>query len=81
MYSIFAAETASEVSQSAPIFPLVVTGLFFLAILAIAAWGMKKTKSVDDFFLAGHTLGPWVLAISYGAAYFSAVSSSSSRIR
>ena len=73
MYSIFAAETASEVSQSAPIFPLVVTGLFFLTILAIAAWGMKKTKSVDDFFLAGHTLGPWVLAISYGAAYFSAV--------
>ena len=73
MYSIFAAETASEVSQSAPILPLVVTGLFFLAILAIAAWGMKKTKSVDDFFLAGHTLGPWVLAISYGAAYFSAV--------
>jgi SSS family solute:Na+ symporter len=70
MSFLFAAET---VSQGVPLFPLVVTGLFFFAILAIAAWGMTKTKNVDDFFLGGHLLGPWILAISYGAAYFSAV--------
>ena len=70
MSFLFAAETAS---QGVPLFPLVVTGLFFFAILAIAAWGMTKTKNVDDFFLGGHLLGPWILAISYGAAYFSAV--------
>ncbi len=68
-----AAETTTEVVDSVPVFPLAITGLFFLTILAIAAWGMKKTKNVDDFFLAGRTLGPWVLAVSYGAAYFSAV--------
>lgn len=76
--SLFAdvAPDASEqaaASSSTPLFPLIVTGLFFLSILAIAAWGMKKTKNVDDFFLGGRALGPWILAISYGAAYFSAV--------
>ena len=53
--------------------PLLLTGLFFVAILAIAAWGMKKTRNVNDFLLGGGVLGPWILAISYGAAYFSAV--------
>lgn len=77
MFSLFAdAQTAAEnaVEQnSVALFPLIVTGIFFAMILAIAAWGMKKTKNVNDFFLGGHTLGPWLLAISYGAAYFSAV--------
>ena len=56
-----------------PSLPLLLTGLFFVAILAIAAWGMKKTQNVNDFLLGGGVLGPWILAISYGAAYFSAV--------
>lgn len=56
-----------------PSLPLLLTGLFFVAILAIAAWGMKKTRNVNDFLLGGGVLGPWILAISYGAAYFSAV--------
>lgn len=72
MHSLFADSSVSE-QASTPLFPLIATGLFFFAILAIAAWGMKKTKNVDDFFLAGRGLGPWILAISYGAAYFSAV--------
>ena len=53
--------------------PLVITGLFFIVLMAIAAWGMKKTNDTNDFFLGGRTLGPWILALSYGAAYFSAV--------
>lgn len=56
-----------------PSLPLLLTGLFFAVILAIAAWGMKKTQNVNDFLLGGGVLGPWILAISYGAAYFSAV--------
>ena len=56
-----------------PSLPLLLTGFFFVAILAIAAWGMKKTRNVNDFLLGGGVLGPWILAISYGAAYFSAV--------
>lgn len=53
--------------------PFILTLLFFLALLVIAAWGMKKTGNINDFFLGGKTLGPWILAISYGTAYFSAV--------
>ncbi|MDR1925034.1 MAG: sodium:solute symporter family protein [Planctomycetaceae bacterium] len=34
---------------------------------------MGRTKNVHDFFLGGGTLGPWLLAISYGTTYFSAV--------
>lgn len=56
-----------------PSLPLLLTGIFFVAILAIAAWGMRKTKDLNDFLLGGGVLGPWILAISYGAAYFSAV--------
>ncbi|MDO5554860.1 MAG: sodium:solute symporter family protein [Planctomycetia bacterium] len=53
--------------------PFILTILFFVMLLVIAAWGMGKTKNIDDFFLGGKTLGPWILAISYGTAYFSAV--------
>lgn len=49
------------------------TAAFFILLLGIAAWGMRNTNNVNDFFLGGHTLGPWILAVSYGAAYFSAV--------
>ena len=53
--------------------PFVLTAVFFLAILVIAHWGMRRTANVQDFFLGGKALGPWVLAFSYGTAYFSAV--------
>ena len=65
---LFAAEGAQR-----NLFPLIATGLFFVVLLSIAAWGMKKTSNTNDFFLGGRTLGPWILALSYGAAYFSAV--------
>ncbi|MDO4587650.1 MAG: sodium transporter [Planctomycetia bacterium] len=53
--------------------PFILTGLFFIILFVIAAWGLKKTENLNDFFLGGKTLGPWILAISYGTAYFSAV--------
>ncbi|MBQ2682945.1 MAG: sodium/solute symporter [Thermoguttaceae bacterium] len=53
--------------------PFVLTAVFFLALLVIASWGMRRTQNTSDFFLGGRTLGPWVLAISYGTSYFSAV--------
>ena len=53
--------------------PFLLTAVFFFVLLAIASWGMKRTKDTSDFLLGGKTLGPWVLAISYGTAYFSAV--------
>lgn len=54
-------------------FALILTIVFFAVILFIAIKWTKKSSSVDDFFLGGKTLGPWILAISYGTAYFSAV--------
>ncbi|MBQ9874703.1 MAG: sodium:solute symporter family protein [Thermoguttaceae bacterium] len=78
MFALFAdaalpAVDTTAAASSGHMSSLIVVGLFFLALLVIAAWGMTKTKNVDDFFLAGRSLGPWILAISYGAAYFSAV--------
>jgi SSS family solute:Na+ symporter len=46
----------------------------FLAIMTgIGIWGMRKTKTLGDFFLGGRTMGPWVSAVAYGTSYFSAV--------
>ncbi|MDR2618910.1 MAG: sodium:solute symporter family protein [Treponema sp.] len=48
--------------------------IIFLALMTgIGIWGMKKTKTLGDFFLGGRTLGPWVSAVAYGTSYFSAV--------
>jgi SSS family solute:Na+ symporter len=46
----------------------------FLALMTgVGIWGMRKTKTLGDFFLGGRTLGPWISAIAYGTSYFSAV--------
>jgi SSS family solute:Na+ symporter len=48
--------------------------VIFLAVMtAIGIWGMKRTRTLGDFFLGGRTLGPWVSAVAYGTSYFSAV--------
>jgi SSS family solute:Na+ symporter len=48
--------------------------VIFLALMTgIGVWGMRKTKTLGDFFLGGRTMGPWVSAIAYGTSYFSAV--------
>jgi len=46
---------------------------FFSLMIGIGLWGMKKTSSLNDFFLGGRSIGPWVSAIAYGTTYFSAV--------
>ncbi|MDR2116147.1 MAG: sodium:solute symporter family protein [Planctomycetaceae bacterium] len=55
------------------LFPLILTAFFFIVMLIIAGWGLRRTSDVHDFFLGGQTLGAWILAFSYGTAYFSAV--------
>ncbi|HOV12793.1 MAG TPA: sodium/solute symporter [Spirochaetota bacterium] len=34
---------------------------------------MKKTTTLNDFFLGGRSIGPWISAFAYGTSYFSAV--------
>lgn len=50
-----------------------IISLYVLMLLTIGYLTMKKTKSVDDFFLGNRSIGPWVSAFAYGTTYFSAV--------
>lgn len=48
--------------------------LTFLAVMVVVGvWGMRRTKTLGDYFLGNRTLGPWVSAVAYGTTYFSAV--------
>ncbi len=52
---------------------IVLLTVFLLGMVGIGFWGMKKTASLNDFFLGGRNIGPWVSAFAYGTTYFSAV--------
>jgi len=54
-------------------YSLVLLLVFLFAMIAIGVWGMRKTTTLNDFFLGGRTLGPWMSAFAYGTTYFSAV--------
>jgi sodium/proline symporter len=46
----------------------------YLAILILIGFVTgRKTKSVEDFYIGGRQIGPWVTALSFVAAYFSSV--------
>lgn len=51
----------------------VIISAFALMIVIIGVLGMRKTRSFADYFLGGGTIGPYMTAFTYGAAYFSAV--------
>ncbi|WP_076420018.1 sodium/proline symporter [Colwellia sp. UCD-KL20] len=46
--------------------------VYKLLLIAIGLWASKRTKSTEDFFIGGKTLGPWVAAISSSASASSA---------
>lgn len=52
---------------------IVLLALFFALMTGIGIWGMRRTKTLGDFFLGGRAMGPWVSAVAYGTTYFSAV--------
>jgi sodium/proline symporter len=46
----------------------------YLAILILIGFVTgRRTKSVEDFYIGGRQIGPWVTALSFVAAYFSSV--------
>ena len=48
--------------------------IIYLAILILIGFVTgRKTKSVEDFYIGGRQIGPWVTALSFVAAYFSSV--------
>lgn len=47
--------------------------LYVALLAAIAIYSMKRTKTLDGFFLGGRDVGGWMTAFAYGTSYFSAV--------
>ncbi|OHB55321.1 MAG: sodium transporter [Planctomycetes bacterium GWF2_50_10] len=54
-------------------FSIVLLVVFLAGMIGIGIWGMRKTATLNDFFLGGRSVGPWVSAFAYGTTYFSAV--------
>jgi SSS family solute:Na+ symporter len=54
-------------------FSIVLLAVFLAAMIGIGVWGMRKTATLNDFFLGGRSVGPWISAFAYGTTYFSAV--------
>lgn len=52
---------------------IVLLALFLIGMVVIGIWGMRKTATLNDFFLGGRSIGPWISAFAYGTTYFSAV--------
>ena len=46
---------------------------YLAALVLIGFITGRKTKSVEDFYIGGRKIGPWVTALSFVAAYFSSV--------
>ncbi len=47
--------------------------VFFLIMVLVGIISKKKVNNVQDFFLGGRQMGPWLSAFAYGTTYFSAV--------
>jgi len=54
-------------------FKILVIAVYALAILLFGVLGLRKVKSFSDYFLGGRSVGAWMTAFTYAAAYFSAV--------
>lgn len=50
-------------------------GIFVLYVIAniiIGVYGSRKTKTAKDYYFASHSVGPWAIALAYGATCYSA---------
>lgn len=54
-------------------YSLVLLLLYLLVLICVGVWSMKKSTTLQDFFLGGRSCGPWISAFAYGTTYFSAV--------
>lgn len=51
----------------------VIIAVYLFILILIGLLTGRRTKSVEDFYIGGRQIGPWVTALSYVAAYFSSV--------
>ncbi len=52
---------------------ILVIAAYAVFTLAVGYLGMRKARTFTDYFLGGRSVGPWMSAFTYAAAYFSAV--------
>jgi solute:Na+ symporter, SSS family len=50
-----------------------VIAIFVVVMVGVGISSRKKTSTVNEFFLGGRDVGPWLSAFAYGTTYFSAV--------
>lgn len=53
----------------------IAVGVFFLYVLLIVLIGVYssgKAKTAKDYYFASHSIGPWAIALAYGATCYSA---------
>ncbi|MDR0854455.1 MAG: sodium:solute symporter [Clostridiales Family XIII bacterium] len=55
------------------LFAVIAILVFTCVSVLVGVVASKKTATIEDFFLAGRSVGPWLSAFSYGTSYFSAV--------
>ncbi len=56
------------------VFDYIILAIYALSMVGIAVYTKSRSKSVDDFLLAGKKgLNGWMTAFAYGTTYFSAV--------
>ncbi|MEG1963384.1 MAG: sodium:solute symporter [Clostridia bacterium] len=53
--------------------PYIILAVYMLSMVGIAFYSRRKTKTLNDFFLAGRGMGGWMSAFAYGTTYFSSV--------
>lgn len=46
--------------------------LYVILNIIIGYYGSTKTKTAKDYYFASHTVGPWAIALAYGATCYSA---------
>jgi len=52
---------------------VIVLAVYLLGLVLIGLLTGRRTRNVEDFYLGGRKIGPWVTAFSFVAAYFSSV--------
>lgn len=50
-----------------------VLGIYVLTMVGIAIYSRRKSDTLNNFYLAGRGIGPWMSAFAYGTTYFSSV--------
>ncbi len=52
---------------------IIAIAIYVLGMIAIAYYSRKRSSNLNDFYLGGRGIGPWMSAFAYGTTYFSSV--------